>query len=380
MSHVNMLVFPAVVLPLAGRLQLEMAQVLGLSFGMYLLFGLSALPWGLLADRFSAKPLLQIYYIGAGCSGLAAALWIDAPARFAVALSFLGLFAGIYHPAGLGLISKTSLRVSYAMGLNGMFGNLGVAAGPLIAGLVNWLWGPRAAYLVLGGLNLCGFVLMLSLPLPGTSRSTPAKAHKENSQWGIFGILLVAMMLGGVAYRGATVILPTYFELKNQALFQWLQTLSSGRFSPNLAATLATSMIFIAGMLGQYIGGRTAERVKPVHGYLTFHAITVPMAFLMAVTTDWRLLTVALVYFFFLLGMQPIENTLVANLTPKRLHSSAYGTKFVLTFGVGALAVKMVGRIQTGHGIEAVFPALGLIAVLVVATIVLLLVRMRRKI
>jgi len=54
MSHYNMLVFPAVVLPLAGRLNMDMAQVLGISFWMYLLFGLTALPWGMVADRSPA--------------------------------------------------------------------------------------------------------------------------------------------------------------------------------------------------------------------------------------------------------------------------------------------------------------------------------------
>lgn len=44
LSHFNMLVFPAVVLPLATRLNLPLAEVLGISFWMHLLFGLTALP------------------------------------------------------------------------------------------------------------------------------------------------------------------------------------------------------------------------------------------------------------------------------------------------------------------------------------------------
>ena len=52
--------------------------------------------------------------------------------------------------------------------------------------------------------------------------------------------------------------------------------------------------------------------------------------------------------------MQPLENTLVARLTPPELHSSAYGLKFVLTFGVGALSVKMVDLIQVDFGFSAV--------------------------
>jgi hypothetical protein len=85
-----------------------------------------------------------------------------------------------------------------------------------------------------------------------------------------------------------------------------------------------------------------------------------------------------MVYLFFLLGMQPIENTLVARLSPKRFHHSAYGTKFVLAFGVGSLAVKLVGAIEIRSGIESVFTVMGMISLCLVGTIVLLILRTRR--
>ncbi len=61
-----MLVFPAILLPLAGQLNMDMADVLGLSFGMYLLFGITALPWGIAADRLGARIFLSVFYAGAG--------------------------------------------------------------------------------------------------------------------------------------------------------------------------------------------------------------------------------------------------------------------------------------------------------------------------
>ena len=69
MSHFNMLVFPAIVLPLAARVNLDMATVLGFSFWMYLLFGFTALPWGLAADRWGAGALMVLFYAGAAWPG-----------------------------------------------------------------------------------------------------------------------------------------------------------------------------------------------------------------------------------------------------------------------------------------------------------------------
>ena len=72
----------------------------------------------------------------------------------------------------------------------------------------------------------------------------------------------------------------------------------------------------------------------------------------------------AVIFFFFLLGMQPIENTLVARFAPRRFHHSAFGAKFVLTFGVGSLAVKGVAAIETNFTIETVFICLAIVAAL----------------
>jgi MFS family permease len=378
MSHFNMLVFPAVVLPLAGRLKMDMAYILGLSFWMYCLFGITALPWGMIADRWGSKTLFLIYYLGAGLSGLAAAAWIDHPARFSLALAMIGLFSGIYHPIGLGMISKGIKRVSLGMAYNGMFGNLGLATAPLLTGVVNWLWGPSSAYLFLGILNLLGVGLIAVLPRMEAHGSGGKSSGNGNGFLAAFLILLVVMMLGGVVYRGATVILPAYFELKNQAIFHWIHSATGVGLSKNLVATTSVSFIFIVGILGQYTGGRAAERFDLRYCYIIFHAITIPAALLMAIAANSPLVILAMVYFFFLLGMQPIENTLVAKFTPKKFHHSAYGSKFVLTFGVGALSVKMIKAIQTTFSIEAVFYALGLTSVVLVGVIVILIFQTRR--
>ncbi|MFC1527062.1 MFS transporter, partial [Candidatus Latescibacterota bacterium] len=220
MSHVNMLVYPALVLPLAARLDLEVAAVLGMSFWMYLLFGITALPWGVAADRWGAPPLLLGYHLGAGLSCAAVAWWMDDPARLPWALAALGLFSGVYHPAGLGWISKQVERVSLGLAYNGMAGNLGIALAPLLAGLVNWQSGPRAVYAIVAVVNGLGAILVLASPRRGEPRPGTALPDEGKGVLGGVVILLVAMMLGGLLYRGGTVILPAYLELKVTGIFE----------------------------------------------------------------------------------------------------------------------------------------------------------------
>lgn len=376
LCHFNMLTFPAVMLPLSTLLDLPLADVLGLSFWMYLLFGITALPWGLMADRFGPKPLMGIYYGGVGLCGMAVVTTINSPGTLAIALSGIGFFSGIYHPAALGLISKQVNRISYGMGINGMFGNLGLAMAPLVTGVVTWLWGPQSVYVVLGGLNFLGLVIMAVLPLQNSQSGGPQ--YKADGGGKGFLILLVTMMLGGIVYRGATVILPAYFELRSQMIFNWLSDHLPAGLSTNLVATTITSVIFLVGMIGQYIGGRTAEHFSLQHSYLVFHLITIPTAFVMAKAVNIPLIFAALVYFFFLLGMQPIENTLVSRLTPAKWHHSAFGIKFVLTFGMGALAIKGVEAVEKNIGIKWVYPCMGSVSIALALTIIILIFRIGR--
>ncbi len=372
-SHFNMLVFPAVLLPLTARMGMGLVETLALSFWMYLLFGVTALPWGFLADRFGSRPLLILFHLGAGCCGILASFNVSNPAIFTFCLAGIGFFSGIYHPVGLGWIAKEIENTSRGMALNGMYGNLGLAAAPLLAGSLNFFWGVEAVYMVLGAVNLIGLLLLY---LVRNGHSGKQKASMAGGQlkgsFKPFVVLLLAMMLGGVVYRATTVTLPAYFELQNRDLYQMFLGISGQLGSANLFATLITSMIYLVGMAGQYYGGRVGQKIDLGRGYLLFHLITIPAALAMAWTSNTPLVIFDMIHSFFLLGMQPLENTLVARLSPPKLHSSAYGLKFVLTFGVGALSVSMVGGIKEIFGLNAVYIALALVSVCLVFVIMLL--------
>jgi MFS family permease len=288
------------------------------------------------------------------------------------------LFSGIYHPIGLGLISKEVRYVSIGMGYNGMFGNLGLAMAPVSTGIICWLWGPKVSYVILGGLNFLGVIIMLFFPITLALVKDKTLPEENGGYLQIFLILLVAMMLGGIAYRGSTVILPAFLSTKGSGIFQWISSLTVTEVPKNLVATSVTSVVFLVGMVGQFTGGRVAGRFDLRLCYLSFHLIIVPVAFLISFASDISLVALAIIYFFFLLGMQPIENTLVARYTPKRLRHSAYGTKFVATFGIGALAVKMVQGIEATSGIESVFKMLSLVSLSIVIVILIIFYKTKR--
>jgi MFS family permease len=374
MSHYNMFVFPSLVLPLTTSLNLDLAQTLALPFWQYLLFGVTALPWGLAGDRIGGRILMILMFLGAGLSGLAAAMWVNSAWGLSLALAGIGFFSGIYHPIGMGLISKGVKRLTVAMGYNAVFGGLGLVIAPLATGIFNWVSGPRAAFFALGALNLIGLLLMLTFPLVKTQSEMGKKqSDDENGRIGALVALLIAAGLAGLAFTGATVIFPSYLELKGTQILRAASAFWSSDLSSNLVATSVTSIVYVLAMVGQYIGGHAGERYDARFVYLIFQAACIPFAFLMSVTQDFILAGLSMAYFFFLLGNQPCENTLVARFTPKRWHHSAFGLKFVLTFGVGSVGVKMVAWIQSVWGMEAIFTSLGITSIGITAAILVLI-------
>ncbi|MBF0450228.1 MAG: MFS transporter [Candidatus Magnetomorum sp.] len=368
LSHFNMLFFPALVLPLANYYGTDLSDIVGRSFWMYCFFGITALPWGIAADRWGARRLMMIFHIGAGMCCFSAALWMDNLLIMSICLAGLGAFSGIYHPTGLGWISRSVSRISFGMAINGIFGNLGLAVSPLVAGILNWMYGIKAVFWFAGAINLMGVFVLVGLPVPSEIQGKVSRNYSGKNMIKPFIMLLLAMMLGGVVYRGATVILPAYFELKNQGIFDFFIRLSD-QLSPNVIATMTVTSVFIAGMIGQYTGGRVAEHFDLRKCYLIFHVITIPMVITMACVSNVMLVVATMLYFFFLLGMQPIENTLVAKLSPPQFIHSAYGTKFILTFGVGAFSVKMVAAIERHTGMSSIFLTLAGISCLLVLSI-----------
>ena len=367
-----MLVFPAVLLPLSASFGMDMVETLALSFWMYLLFGVTALPWGLLADKIGPRPLLALFHIGAGLCGLLAAFSVSNPFLFSLSLAGIGLFSGIYHPVGLGWIAKEIKNTSRGMAINGMFGNLGLASAPLLAGTVNYFWGAKAVYIVLAVANFSGLIFLYLVKNGRQMQAVKKTAVEAKSTMAPFLVLLVCMMLGGIVYRAVSVTLPAYFELQNQSLYSAFLNLAGDFGSPNVFATVITSTIYLVGMAGQYFGGKVGEKIDLGKGYLIFHLITIPASVAMAMTSNIPLIFVAMIHSFFLLGMQPIENTLVARLSPPKLHSTAYGLKFILTFGVGALSVSMVTGVKEAFGFNAVYLVLAGVSSLLVTTILLL--------
>jgi len=350
LTHYVELTYPALAVVMAPAVGLPVEEVLSWSLAGYLLFGLGALPVGYLSDRFGGR----IFVLGGlGLAGMSAFMAAFATPGWPIALCLagIGLGASAYHPAGMGLISRAVDARGAALGINGVYGNIGVASAPLVTALLAQNFGWRMALGVTGAGILASTFIMSLLRFEEPAPIPAPHAEEESEpiprrQILAFGVLCGTAMLAGFNYRANTSSMPEYFA-------QRIDLLDYG---------LAVSIAMVMGILAQYIGGICADRFRLTWAYAAFHAASLPMMIWMSSAFELPLLIAGALYVSAALGMQPIENSLFAELTPERWRSTAYGLKFALVFGVGSSAIpwiEQVGVIEVYHWL--VYPIVGVI-------------------
>ena len=251
----SLLIFSTVVISLLVVYSRSYSELIALSTPCFVAFGVFSLPAGWLADRWSRRNMMTLFYAGCGLSLVLAAF---APNLYvlATALFLLGVFASIYHPVGMAMLIEASQARGRTLAFNGVCGNLGAALAAGITGLlVDW-FGWQAAFLVPAALCLVTAPLFYwNVPddrqhaaqresKPGV-RLTPAMAAT------MFGCFILIALTAGLIFNAVTVALPKIVE---ERVGQDMSIASVGR--------LATA-VFICGALAQLAIGRLVERIPP---------------------------------------------------------------------------------------------------------------------
>ena len=248
-------------------------------------------------------------------------------------------------------------------------------------------------------------------------------------------VLYITMAIVGFCYQGMTTMLPTYMDSKR--LFSintdFQADLDDGKFSDSLRqefyknglqipqdvnlsikkivnrwtlsdgnktnytirkeannlrvyvntgkGMIYVTMILLVGMLGQYIGGHTADRHRKTRLYMLFNSLSLPFMIMLGLLSGAGLIIVAALFAMFHFAGQPVENSLVAQYTPSNLRSSGYGLKFVFAFGIGSFASAFSGYIGEYFGLNSIFYALsGVIFLAMITMTILILVAKEQKV
>ena len=343
------------------------AAILGAAVTVgYGLFGVGALPGGILVDRYGPRVLISACLVGMGVSFLLLSL---APGIVAVtvALAVWGVAASIYHPAGLTLISNGVEERGKGFAYHGMAGNAGIAFGPLATALLllAFDWRLVAALLAIPALIAAVAGLLISfdptaaveLTDGGSDRSTGdslAGVAADTRRLFTIGFLTVFVIVSfnGLYYRGVLTFLPDLlgdFLETTVGTVELLDPESPMAEEFDLAQYLYVALLTV-GIAGQYVGGRLTDAVDPERGLVLMLGLLTAIAVLfvpVAGTGLPQLLVASAVLGFVLFALQPLTQATIATYSPPDSRGLSFGYTYLAIFGIGALGAAIVGAVLT---------------------------------
>ena len=354
-DHLAMLVFPTVVVALAREWRQPYSDLLPMALGGFIAFGAFALPAGWLADHWSRYKMMVVFFLGIGASlfltGFAQTSW-----QIGVGLFVTGMFAAIYHPVGIAMLVAAPERMGRALGWNGLWGNLGLAAAALISGALMDAFGWRAAFFVPGLVAMAvgvGFLLLVPDPGPVQKRSKSIGLHIDRqTMTRIFAILLVATACGGVIFNSTTVAMPKVFDERLAALTQ-----------TNFGIGALVAIVYTMAAFAQVLMGNLIDRFELRRLMVGVALVQIPLLALAANLDGWAMLGASLLMMLAIFGQIPLNDAVVGKYVADEYRARVLSVRYVVSLGVAAVAVPLIAVLhRTQGGFRNVFLVLAALA------------------
>jgi MFS family permease len=281
------------------------------------------------------------------------------PVHIAVGLTFIGLFAAIYHPVGTAMLTEHAGKIGREIGINGVWGNLGIAFAALLTGALTQYFSWRVAFIVPGAVAFAiGIAYLVLVPESSTAIQRPKKKAPDFPRAVViraFAVLAACSIFGSIVFSTATISVP-------KVLDERLVSYASTPFGIGVIA----ACVYVFGAMSQVIVGRLLDRYTLRQVFLPLSALQAPCLFLAASSHDWAILVLMCAMMFAIFGQVTINDTMVARYTDDKWRSRAYGVRYLMSFGAGACSVPLIAYFhQATGGFESVLKILSAFGLIV---------------
>jgi len=363
-DHYSMLIFAAAVIIMGPALGMTYSELLPYATPGFVAFGAGSLLTGWLGDRWSRRHMMVIFFVGIGASMIAVGL-ADTPLGLGAALLSIGLFASIYHPVGTAMIVSYADKLGREMGLNGVWGNLGVASSALVTGIVGQYLGWRWAFILPGVVTIgIGIAFMWTVVHEDRSgvRQAAAQARVAKADmWRVILALLIVVVAISTTFNAVTVALPKLFAERLSGLTQ----------SPALLGLIAAG-VYVFGAMTQYTIGKLLDRhsLKAVSLPLSF--VLAPFLYLAAELSNLPLIIAAIGIVMGAFGQVTVNDAMVGKYTTEEWRSRAYAVRYFIGFTAAGASVGLVAWLYRQGGFTTMLHAFAAVCVLSIAAAIIL--------
>jgi MFS family permease len=377
LDHLLMLVFATVAaLALSREWAMSYAELVPYATPGFIAFGIFSLPAGWLADRWSRHGMMALFFIGIGIASLATAL-ASTPFQLATGLFAVGVVAAIYHPVGLAMVVQQYAKAGMAIGINGIWGNLGVGSAALITGFFIDNGGWRSAFVVPGLISIAVGILYTVLfrqeilnpshKLPGAASGVqPARSTNHRAALlRLTAIVFFTTAVSSIIFQSTTFALPKVFD----------ERLGGIAGSATMVGWLAF-LVFAVASMAQLVVGSLLDKLGPRPVFLGAAAIQVVFFATMPGLRDWPALLVALAFMLGAFGQIPINDYMIGKMARSELRASIYGLRYLVSFAALASALPLIAWIHKTWGFDTLFYVLAVSAAVILAAASLLPARL----
>jgi len=363
-DHYAMLIFAAAVIIMGPALGMSYSELLPYATPGFVAFGAGSLITGWLGDRWSRRHMMVIFFAGIGLSMISVGL-VQTPVQLGAALFAIGVFASIYHPVGTAMLVSYADRLGREMGLNGVWGNLGVASSALVTGLVGQYFGWRFAFVVPGVVTLAvGIAFALSVVHEDRKGSKQAAAQARvarQDMWRVIVALLIVVIAISTTFNAVTVALPKLFAERLAGLTQ----------SPALLGVIA-ACVYVFGAMTQYTIGRLLDRhsLKTVALPLSF--VLAPLLYLAATLSNLPLILASIGIVMGAFGQVTVNDAMVGKYTSEEWRSRAYAVRYFVGFTAAGVSVGLVAWLYEQGGFVTMLHAFAALCLLAIAAAIIL--------
>ena len=304
-----------------------------------LLIGLGAIPFGWLSDRWSRSGTMTIMFIGMGLASILCGLSTSISFLF-ISLSLLGLFCSIYHPVGIPWVIHSANKQGRALGINGIFGGVGIGSGAFVAGTLTELLNWQLAFILPGFISIIiGFILIYFIFINKISYknifiNNIEQDHSRNEMILISLIMLISMFALGLTFHNTQTALPKVFEIR-------IDNINS------IQIGLMIGIIYFISGATTFVGGLLADQFNLKKIYLIGIFLQFPCYLAIAYVSGYSLVVLCILAAVFNASILPTENLLLSKFTPQKYHGVVYGIKFILAFGSGPISVFLISEIYS---------------------------------
>jgi len=384
LDHLFMLVFATVAaLALSGEWGLGYAELLAYATPGFFAFGVFALPAGWLADRWSRDGMMVVFFAGIGIAAILTSL-SQTPLQVGVSLFAIGMFAAIYHPVGLAIVTMKWRNTGMRIAANGVFGNLGVASAALITGYLIDHGGWRMAFAIPGvasvGLGIVYAVLRregIAAERREPKRAQAAAAAPDPERRALVmrvsAIVFLTTAVSSIIFQSTTFALPKIFDERLQGLAarlaDWADGAAAGQGD---VATMIGSMaflVFAVASMAQLVVGALLDRFGPRRVFLGAAAIQIVFFAAMPGLSDSLALAASVGFMLGAFGQIPINDYMIGKMASGPMRARIYGIRYVVSFTVLALALPLIAFVYDAWGFDALFRILSATALVIFAAV-----------